>query len=51
MEQDRFDGISVLISGAGIGGLMAALELWRKGCRVRVLERTPESLTSGIFAP
>jgi hypothetical protein len=25
------NGISILISGAGIGGLMAALELWRTG--------------------
>lgn len=25
------NGISVLISGAGTGGLMAALECWRKG--------------------
>lgn len=33
-------GISVLIVGGGIGGLMCALECWRKGHQVRVLERS-----------
>ncbi|CZT16375.1 related to fusarubin cluster-monooxygenase [Ramularia collo-cygni] len=40
-------GISALISGAGIGGLVAALELWRKGCNVRVFEKTAVSSTAG----
>ena len=33
-------GISMLIVGGGIGGLMCALECWRKGHQVRVLERS-----------
>ena len=33
------NGIRVIIVGAGIGGLGAALECWRKGCEVLVLER------------
>ncbi|KAF7198547.1 FAD-dependent monooxygenase mdpD [Pseudocercospora fuligena] len=41
------NGTSVLISGAGVGGLMAALELWRKGCDVRILERTKTNHTQG----
>lgn len=32
-------GISILVIGAGVGGLTAALECWRKGHNVRVLER------------
>lgn len=40
-------GISVLISGAGIGGIMAGLELWRIGCEVRILERTEATVTGG----
>ena len=41
------NGISVLISGAGVGGLMTALECWRRGCNVRILERTKYNVTSG----
>ncbi|PYH95250.1 FAD/NAD(P)-binding domain-containing protein [Aspergillus ellipticus CBS 707.79] len=40
-------GISVLIVGAGVAGLMAALECWRNGHDVRVIERTPEQVTTG----
>ena len=31
--------IKVVVIGAGIGGLQAALECWRKGCEVVILER------------
>lgn len=34
------NGIKVIVVGAGIGGLSAALECWRKGCDVVVLERS-----------
>lgn len=33
------NGIKVIVVGAGVGGLGAALECWRKGCDVVVLER------------
>ncbi|KAH6652633.1 hypothetical protein BKA67DRAFT_691983 [Truncatella angustata] len=34
-------GINVKIIGAGVGGLLSALECWRKGHDVEVLERAP----------
>ena len=33
-------GISVLIVGAGVGGICAALECWRKGHHVRIIEKS-----------
>lgn len=33
------NGIRVVVVGAGVAGLGAALECWRKGCEVTVLER------------
>jgi salicylate hydroxylase len=39
--------LPVLIAGAGIGGLSAALALARQGVRVRVLEAEPEFSESG----
>lgn len=41
-------GINVLIVGAGMGGLMAALECWRKGHNVtKILERNNGPVYSG----
>ncbi|KAK3652911.1 hypothetical protein LTR56_004859 [Elasticomyces elasticus] len=40
-------GISVLIIGAGVGGLVAALECYRKGHDVRVLERSDSASAGG----
>ncbi|KAH6613955.1 hypothetical protein C7974DRAFT_344738 [Boeremia exigua] len=40
-------GISVLVVGAGIGGLTFAIEAHRKGHDVRVIERSPEGQYSG----
>ncbi|KAI7673305.1 hypothetical protein KC322_g15767, partial [Hortaea werneckii] len=40
-------GISVLIVGAGVGGLMAALECHRKGHQVRILERSHNASAGG----
>lgn len=34
-------GISVLIVGAGTSGVFAALECWRKGLQVRIIEKAP----------
>ena len=39
-EQLPDTGVSVLIVGAGIGGLTCALECWRRGHQVRILERS-----------
>ncbi|KAL1886694.1 hypothetical protein Plec18167_000628 [Paecilomyces lecythidis] len=40
-------GISVLIVGAGVAGLMASLECWRKGHDVRIIEKSASRLLSG----
>ena len=40
-------GLDVLIVGAGLAGLTAAIECVRKGHRVRVLERGAEINTMG----
>jgi monoamine oxidase len=40
-------GISVLIVGAGVGGIMSALECWRKGHTVRILERSLSAPETG----
>ena len=40
-------GIDVAIMGAGIGGLWAALECWRKGHKVRIFEKTKAPDTHG----
>jgi 2-polyprenyl-6-methoxyphenol hydroxylase-like FAD-dependent oxidoreductase len=40
---DRYppSGLSILIVGGGIGGLTFAIEAYRKGHEVRVLEKRP----------
>jgi succinate dehydrogenase/fumarate reductase flavoprotein subunit len=35
-------GIDILIVGGGLGGLTAALECYRKGHNVRILEALPD---------
>lgn len=47
MEREPETGISVLVIGAGIGGLTFAIEAYRKGHDVRVVERSPEGQYSG----
>ncbi|KAF4627938.1 hypothetical protein G7Y89_g10216 [Cudoniella acicularis] len=42
-------GITVLVVGAGVGGLMAALECVRKGHNVRIVEKSPGPSTQGDF--
>ena len=44
-------GISVLIVGSGIGGLMSALECWRKGHTIQILERSAGPVYSGEKNP
>ena len=40
-------GISVLVVGAGVGGLVTALECWRKGHEVRIVERSVDLVMTG----
>lgn len=47
--QSPSNGISVLVVGAGIGGLMAAMECSRRGCSVKILERAKGTVTIGPF--
>ncbi|KAI8951146.1 hypothetical protein F4801DRAFT_300749 [Xylaria longipes] len=42
-------GIKVVISGAGLGGMFAALECWRKGNDVEILEQNDALSTIGDF--
>lgn len=37
-ERHRSTGIDVLVVGAGLGGLVAAVELYRHGHEVRIIE-------------
>lgn len=45
------NGIKVVIIGAGVSGLQAALECWRKGCEVVVLEKASELSPLGTRIP
>ncbi|KAF5688103.1 hypothetical protein FCIRC_2077 [Fusarium circinatum] len=40
-------GINVLIAGAGLGGITCALECWRKGHNVRIIDRSPSAVWTG----
>lgn len=42
-------GIKVIVSGAGVGGLFAALECWRKGNDVEILEQNDAPTPLGDF--
>ncbi|KAK0443903.1 uncharacterized protein EV420DRAFT_1013878 [Desarmillaria tabescens] len=41
LEREPLSGIDILIVGGGLGGLSAAIECYRKGHNVRVVERRP----------
>lgn len=43
-------GISVLIAGGGIGGLFTALESYRNGHQVTVLEARPSNDPAGLLS-
>jgi NADPH-dependent glutamate synthase beta subunit-like oxidoreductase len=47
MQSFPLTGINVLIIGAGVGGLTAALEYYRKGHNVRIFERESRIRTAG----
>lgn len=40
-------GINVLIAGAGLGGITCALECWRKGHNVQIVDRSPGPVWTG----
>ncbi|KAJ3555464.1 hypothetical protein NPX13_g10350 [Xylaria arbuscula] len=42
-------GIKVVVSGGGVGGLFAALECWRKGNDVEILEQNDSATPLGDF--
>lgn len=44
-----FLGISALVVGGGVAGLLCALELWRHGIDVQIIERSPSRNTSGMY--
>lgn len=50
-ERKSSSGISVLIVGAGVAGLLACLECWRQGHDVRIVERSTLRLLSGNLSP
>jgi 2-polyprenyl-6-methoxyphenol hydroxylase-like FAD-dependent oxidoreductase len=47
MERDRETGISILVIGAGIAGLSFAIESYRKGHTVRIIERRSSQESAG----
>jgi 2-polyprenyl-6-methoxyphenol hydroxylase-like FAD-dependent oxidoreductase len=47
MEREPPTGVDVLVVGGGIGGLTCAIEAYRKGHNVRILERNQEGQYSG----
>ncbi|KAI0445277.1 FAD/NAD(P)-binding domain-containing protein [Xylaria telfairii] len=40
-------GISIIVAGGGVGGLLFALEAWRQGHNVKVFEKNPKLTTLG----
>ncbi|KAI1270553.1 FAD/NAD(P)-binding domain-containing protein [Xylariaceae sp. FL1019] len=40
-------GITIMVAGGGVGGLLFALEAWRQGHEVRVFEKSPKLETLG----
>lgn len=44
---DPPSGIDILIVGAGVGGLVAAIECYRKGHNVRIWERSRSAAAGG----
>ena len=47
MERQPPSGIDILVVGAGLGGLFTAVELFRQGHSVRVVESKDEIETIG----
>lgn len=41
-------GLDIIIVGAGLGGMMAAIECWRKGHEVQIIEKESGLLATGM---
>lgn len=41
-------GLDIVIVGAGLGGMMAAIECWRKGHEVQIIEKESALSTAGM---
>lgn len=50
METSPSSGISILICGGGLAGLACAIESYRKGHKVRVLEWRPDFNEHGMWS-
>ena len=52
MAREPYSGVKVLVVGAGLGGLFAAGELYRKGHDVEIIEAGPDAdgLGSSLFS-
>ena len=51
MAREPLSGIDVLVVGAGLGGLFAAVELYRQGHNVRMIESKPKIEGFGLYDP
>ncbi|KAK6822017.1 hypothetical protein PG987_014842 [Apiospora arundinis] len=49
LARSPLSGLSVCVVGAGPAGVYTALQCWRKGHNVRILERNPTVRTQGDF--
>lgn len=47
IQRHQGTGITAVIVGGGVGGIMTALECWRKGIQVRIYERSLKPETEG----
>lgn len=45
------NGVKVVVIGAGVAGLQVALECWRNGCDVEVIERADGMSSVGRTTP
>lgn len=51
IKREAPSGIDVLVVGAGLGGLFAAIELYRQGHDVRIIESKPRLEALGSLHP
>jgi ribulose 1,5-bisphosphate synthetase/thiazole synthase len=42
-------GLDIIIVGAGLGGMMPAIECWRKGHEVQIIEKESALSTAGML--